>query len=325
MIEIIRAGVRTTIQDAGRYGYYHLGVPPSGAKDRTSFTLGNILLGNPDHFAALEMMIEGAHLKFSSDTTAVITGAPIEAQLNGEAIPNWEVFNIQKGDILTFGKITEGLFSYLCVSGGFQAPEILGSKSTCLASGFSYISGRPLVDGDKIEIATPLPGANRLAGKTMIEEAIPIFNRSQTVHVVLGIHIDLISDEGLVSFLNDEWTLTTKSSPTASRLKGGTVKYKDYDPPFGSGGMKGNIVDIPYPIGGVIVPNEEEIIILLHDGTGGGGFVTIGTIIAQDVSMLSQMRPQSKVTFRSITIDEAIKIRKDYEKKMNDVRTLLNN
>lgn len=324
MIEILRAGVRTTIQDRGRIGYYHLGVPPSGAKDRTSYMLGNIILGNPDHFAALEMMIEGPIIEFKTETTAVITGAPVCATLNGDPLPNWEVFNVKKGDILSLDKITEGLFSYLCISGGFQVPEILGSKSTCLASGFSYISGRPLVAGDIIPIATPLPGANRLAGKVMIEDAIPKFNRSQTVHVVLGIHIDLISDEGLVSLLNNEWTITTKSSSTASRLQGGTIKYKDYDPPFGSGGMKGNVVDIPYPIGGVILPNEEEIIILLHDGTGGGGFVTIGTIIWQDISMLSQMRPLSTVKFRSVTIEEAMAIRKEYEKKINDVRTLLN-
>lgn len=325
MIEIIEAGVRTTIQDAGRVGYYHLGVPPSGAKDRTSFMLGNILLGNPDHFAALEMMIKGPKVVFHIATTAVITGAPVTATLNGQPIPTWEVFNVDQGDVLHFGEITEGLFSYLCVSGGFQVPEILGSKSTCLASGFSYISGRTLVTGDKIPIATPLPGAQRLAGRRMIEAAIPQFKQKQNIRVVLGIHIDLISDEGLYSLLNSEWTLTIKSSPTASRLKGGTVKYKDYEPPFGSGGMKENVVDIPYPIGGVIVPNEKEIIILLHDGTGGGGFVTIGTVIWQDISVLSQMRPMAKVTFQSVTIDEAMRIRKDYEKKMQEVRALFTN
>lgn len=325
MIEIIRAGLRTTVQDGGRIGYYHLGVPPAGAKDRTSFIFGNMLLGNPDDFSALEMMIDGPTIVFEKDTTAVITGAPVDVTLNGNTIPTWEVFNIKKDDVLKFGKVHDGLFSYLCVSGGFQVPEILGSKSTCLASGFSYISGRPLLIGDKIPIATPLPGANRLAGKRLMDDAIPNFKRSQTVHVVLGIHVDLVSDEGLVSLLNDEWILTTKSSPTASRLKGGSIKYTDYQPPFGSGGIKGNVVDIPYPIGGVIVPNEEEIIILLHDGTGGGGFVTIGTIIWQDVSMLSQMRPLSKVTFRSITIEEAMNIRKEYENKIRHVKELLNN
>lgn len=322
MIELIQPGIRTTIQDMGRTGYFHQGVPPAGAADKFSFMYGNLLLGNPRHVAALEMMAKGATIEFNKRTTAVVTGAPVQVLLNGRELPMWTVFEIQKGDLLELGLIKKGLFSYLCVSGGLDAPEVLGSKSTCLAGGFPGITGRLLLAGDKIPLSEPLPGAVQYVGKEMIQEAIPEFGKTETAHVVLGITCDLIRDEGLVSFLNSHWTIQPQSNRTACRIKGGHISYADVELPFGSGGTPGNIVDIPYPIGAVIVPNEEEVIILLNDGTGGGGFVTIGTIIWSDISTLSQMRPLSKVRFQAITVDQAISIRREKERLIEKVAAI---
>lgn len=319
MIELKEPGIRTTIQDMGRIGHYHQGVPPAGAEDKFSFMFGNLLLGNPRHVAALEMMVKGAAVEFHKKTTAVVTGAPVEVFLNGRELPMWTVFEIQKGDLLEIGLIEKGLFSYLCVSGGFDVPEVLGSKSTCLASVFPGITGRLLLAGDKIPLSEPLPGAVQYIGRELIREAMPEFGKTETVHVVLGITCDLIRDEGLVSFLNSHWTIQPQSNRTACRMKGGHISYSEIDPPFGSGGTPGNIVDIPYPIGAVIVPNEEEVIVLLNDGTGGGGFVTIGTIIWSDISKLSQMRPMSKVRFQTITVDQAISIRREKERLIERV------
>ncbi|MBM7713167.1 biotin-dependent carboxyltransferase family protein [Siminovitchia sp. FSL H7-0308] len=320
MMKLIDPGIRTTIQDLGRTGFFHLGVPPSGAADKLSFMLGNVLIGNPTDVAGLEMMVKGASVEFEKRTTVVITGAPAEVRLNGNMQPMWEVFEVKKGDVLEIGKISEGLFSYLCVSGGLEAPEVLGSRSSCLASGFHGITGRLLLAGDEIRMAEPLPGAIQLVGKQVIEEAKPIFARTGTAHIVLGITCDLVSDEGLVSFLNTPWTIQPQSTRTACRLNGGDVRYKESEPPFGSGGNPGNIVDIPYPIGAVIVPNEGEIIVLLTDGTGGGGFVTIGTVIWQDINELSQMRPLSTVKFKAITVDQAIAMRREKERLIERVR-----
>ncbi|RST71515.1 biotin-dependent carboxyltransferase [Siminovitchia acidinfaciens] len=319
MIELIQPGIRTTIQDMGRTGFYHQGVPPAGAADKFSFMFGNMLLGNPRHVAALEMMVKGATVEFRKKTTAVVTGAQAKVFLNGIEQPMWTVFEVQKGDLLKVGNIKKGLFSYLCVSGGFDVPDVLGSKSTCLASVFPGITGRLLLAGDEIPLSEPLPGAVQHVGKELIREAIPTFGKTETAHVVLGITCDLIRDEGLVSFLNSHWTIQPQSNRTACRMKGGHISYSDKEPPLGSGGTPGNIVDIPYPIGAVIVPNEEEVIVLLNDGTGGGGFVTIGTIIWSDVSKLSQMRPMSKVRFQAITVDQAISIRREKERLIEKV------
>jgi len=308
-MEIINSGIHTTIQDIGRVGYYHLGVPPSGAADQQSFMLGNILLGNPKGSAALEMKIKGCKIKFKKATYIVIAGAPAKVFLNGEQQKMWQVIKIDKEDILEIKELTKGIFTYLCLSGGIRSQVVLGSQSTCLASDFPGLNGRRLLEGDELEIANPLPGVENTVGKELIKEALPQFKKEITLRIILGITEDLVDDEGIVSLLNDVWLIQTDSNKVAYRLEGGKLTYKDKKPPFGAGSVQGNIVDIPYPIGAVIIPNEKEMIILLNDGTGGGGFVTVGAIIWSDLSRLSQMKPLSKVKFEAITIDQAMTIK----------------
>lgn len=313
MLHILEPGLKTTIQDTGRFGYYHMGVPPSGAADKYSFLLGHALLGNPPYYASLEMMLTGPVIEFHKKTVAVLTGAPTKAELNGEAVPLWEPVAVSPGDILRVGRIEEGIFTYLTVSGGLATPEMLGSRSVCFASGFPGVLGRKLLKGDQLPLNEPLPGVLRQVGKSVPEESKPVFSRQLDVHLVLGIASERISDEGLTGLLNQEWTIHSESNRVAYRLHGGRVRYKKEAAPFGSGSSPGNIVDIPYPIGGVIVPNEEELIILLNDGTGGGGFVTTGTVISPDISVLAQAKPQSNVRFHAVTVEQAFQLRRQKE------------
>ncbi|KAB7706613.1 5-oxoprolinase/urea amidolyase family protein [Bacillus aerolatus] len=323
MLHILEPGLKSTIQDAGRFGFYHMGVPPAGAADKYSFLLGNVLLGNPRHYAGLEMMMKGPVIEFQKKTVIVLTGAPADATLNGEKLPLWQPAAVSPGDVLAVGNIREGVFTYLAVSGGLATPEMLGSRSACFASGFTGVLGRMLLKGDFLPLNEPLPGVLRQVGKRVPEEALPAFSRELDLHLVLGITSDRISDEGLTGLLNKEWTIHTQSNRVAYRLHGGRVRYVKEDAPFGSGNSPGNIVDIPYPIGGVIVPNEEELIILLNDGTGGGGFVTTGTVISTDLSLLAQAKPQSKVRFHAVTVDQAFQLRREQEQLIEKVKSMI--
>lgn len=323
MLHILDPGLKTTIQDTGRFGHYHMGVPPSGAADKYSFLLGNALLGNPPHYAGLEMLVEGPVIEFRKKTVIVLTGAPAEATLNGETLPLWQPAAVSPGDVLKVGKIREGIFTYLTVSGGLATPEMLGSRSVCFVSGFPGVLGRMLLKGDQLPLNEPLPGVLRQVGKRIPEEVLPAFNRQLDIHLVLGIASERVSDEGLTGLLNKEWTIHTQSNRVAYRLYGGRVRYKAEAAPFGSGNSPGNIVDIPYPIGGVIVPNEEELIILLNDGTGGGGFVTAGTVISPDISVLGQARPQSTVRFHAVTVEQAFRLRREKEQLIEKVKMIV--
>lgn len=323
MIEIKKPGLWTTVQDMGRLGKYHLGVPPSGAADKYSFMIGNMLVGNPVEFAALEMTLIGGVMQFKKNTVAALTGAPMKAYLNQQPIPFWEAFTVKEGDVLTIQECRKGVKSYLCVSGGIQVRDVFGSKSTYEASKIGGFQGRKLEKGDCLEINEPLPGAAKQAGKSLPLEYTPSFDSFQELRVTLGLTGYLVSDEGLKAFLNSEWKVSVESNRVAYRYTGGKVSFTEQRPPFGAGESFSNVVDFAYPIGSIMLPSEEELIVLHNDATTGGGFVTIGTVISQDLDLIAQSRPQSTCRFTAVTVDQAMEARKERREKIKKIETIL--
>jgi len=323
VLKVLEPGVHTTVQDMGRKGYYHLGMPPSGAADKYSFQLGNLLLGNPVDYAALEITLLGPRLEFQKRTVICLTGAPATAYLNHQQVPMWENIEVQPGDILSFTFAQQGVRTYLCISGGINVPEIMGSKSTYTMSRLGGYEGRTLRAGDVIELGEPLPGVFKLAGRRISTEFIPSFEKHINVRVVLGLASYRLSDEGIRSFLNGEWRVSTESDRVACRCKGPTLHYEQVETPFGAGSGFSNVVDTAYPIGGILVPNDEEIIVLLSDVTTGGGFMTMGIVISPDLDLLAQSRPTTTVQFVGVTVNQAIQARMDKKKKLLKLAELL--
>lgn len=323
MLRLVEPGLFTTVQDLGRNGFYHLGIPPSGAADKYSFQLGNLLLGNPVHYAGLEMTLLGPKIEFAKRTVINITGAPAVAFLNHRQIPMWENVEVQPGDILSFKFSQKGVRSYLCVSGGIQVPEVMGSRSTFITSQMGGLAGRKLKAGDVLEIGEPLPGVSKQVGRRVPPEFIPEFHQDINVRIVLGWASYRLSDEGVRSFLNGEWTVSTESNRLAYRFKGTTLRYGDFETPFGAGSGFSNVVDTAYPIGGILVTNSEEIIVLLSDATTGGGFMTIGTVISPDLDLVSQMRPNTTVRFVAVTVNQAVAARLEKKKRILKLGELL--
>ncbi|HEY2636800.1 MAG TPA: KipI antagonist, partial [Solirubrobacteraceae bacterium] len=129
-IEVVKPGLSTTVQDTGRGGYYHVGVPPSGALDQFGLIAANRLVGNPDDAAGLESPYIGPELRFSQDAVVAVCGATQEPRVNGEAREPWTSFAVSPGDVLSFGHITAGARTYIAVAGGIDVPEAMGSRST---------------------------------------------------------------------------------------------------------------------------------------------------------------------------------------------------
>jgi biotin-dependent carboxylase-like uncharacterized protein len=325
LIKIIDPGFNSTIQDMGRHGYYHLGVPPCGAADKLSFQIGNILIGNPVYFAGLEFALLGPSLEFQKTTVISITGAPAEVFVNANPIPMWRAVKVKKGDCLTFKPLGKpyGVFTYLCVSGGIQTPEMLGSRSTYTLSDFGGLLSRKIEADDLIEIGEPLPGAFNHDGNRVDASQIPHFSDRVSAHVVMGIGSERVSDEGIAKFLNNDWEVKLESNRVAYRLKGEKILYNENEPLFGSGNSAGSVVDFAYPIGAVLVPNIEEIIILLNDATVGGGFVTIGTIISTDLRAIAQARPGALVRFHAVTVHQATDMRLKQKKMLYQLKEQL--
>ncbi|RJS50159.1 biotin-dependent carboxyltransferase family protein [Bacillus sp. PK3_68] len=318
MLRIIEAG-NTTVQDLGRYGNYHYGIPRSGAADKYSFMAGNLLLNNPMDSAGLEMTFFGPKILFERETVICITGAPMTAYKNNQLIPMWENVKMCEGDILHFSPSNQGVKTYLCVSGGIQVPKVLGSRSTYLNSQFGGFQGRGLSVGDCIPIGEPPPEVFKRVGKSIPHSYLPNFQKHSELRVVMGLSAGLISDDGIKSFLNSEWKVSNESNRVAYRYTGSSVKFQTFKAPFGAGDSSSNVVDIPYPVGVVMVPNEEEVIVMLHDGTTGGGFVTIGTVISPDLDLIAQSRPTETSRFLAVSMNEAIEARKIRQKKIAEL------
>lgn len=316
MFIIKEGGIVTTVQDLGRFGYYHIGMPPSGALDNYSFRVGNILVGNGQDMAGLETTFLGPKIEVSVDTVIAITGAPCDPKLNGQEIPMWEAVPVKAGDIISFGFAKSGARSYLTVAGGIDVEVKLGSRSTYLLCGFGGYKGRKLVAGDELKLGNAQTPSQKLAGRKVSPDLIPQFSRSVELRVVVGLCNYRLTQESQQAFLDTQWTVTTEADRVGYRHRGIKLDFNEWEQPFGAGDNPSNVVDLGYPVGSIQVPNGEEPIILLNDAVTGGGYATIGTVISVDLDVVAQTVPNSAVRFKAVGIEEALTIRKQKEAKI---------
>jgi len=153
-LEVLRAGLQSTVQDQGRFGYAHLGVSASGAADNFALRIGNILVGNPKQSAGIEMTIIGDKYRFKSDAYIALTGSEFEAELDNKPIPFWQGWSINKGQILDIRSTKTGARCYLCVAGGINVEDVMGAKTTHLTSGIGGTYGRILKKLDGLDFGT---------------------------------------------------------------------------------------------------------------------------------------------------------------------------
>ncbi|BAU26660.1 biotin-dependent carboxylase-like uncharacterized protein [Aneurinibacillus soli] len=323
MIEFITSGVYTTVQDLGRSGFYHLGVPPSGAADRYSFQIGNMLVGNPVSYAGLEFRMLGPTLLFHKRAIIAIVGAPVDCFVNGISVPMWQSLEVKAGDQVSFSFAQQGVCTYMCIAGGIQLSETLHSRSTYMVNKNEKFGGYKAVAGGTLQFGESAEGLGFYVEKSIPEKYWPSFEKEQHINMVMGLGVYRISDEGVRNFLDAEWEVGTESSRVAYRLQGGPVPFEDSPPSFGAGSRSSNIVDIAYPVGVIIVPNPEEIIIMMNDATTGGGFVTIGAVISSDLDLLNQCRPQTKVRFCAVTLEQSLMLRREKQQRLAAVAKYL--
>jgi biotin-dependent carboxylase-like uncharacterized protein len=307
-IEVIKPGLATSVQDDGREGYYHVGVPPSGALDQFSFLAANRLVGNPAHAAALECAYMGPELKFTEPTVAAVTGGESEPRLNGEERPAWASFAVAAGDVLSFGHLKRGARIYLAVAGGIDVPEVLGSRATYTLGALGGYEGRILKAGDVLSLGR---AANGSSERAVPEELRPVLSGELEIRVVMGLYDHLMTDAGRQAFLEGTWTLTPVADRVGFRYKGDELEMVKRDQPFGAGSDPSNIVDAPYPIGSIQVPGGLEPIVLHRDAVSGGGYAMIATVISADMDTVAQSAPGSKTRFVDVDMNTALAARRE--------------
>ncbi|MFN7020970.1 MAG: biotin-dependent carboxyltransferase family protein [Phycisphaerales bacterium] len=283
---IVRSpGLHSTIQALPRSGVAWLGVAPGGAADPLSWMLGNRLVGGAAG-AAVEMTLVGGVFEFESHATIAITGGatmPILTAPGGSAGPittNAPV-RVRAGERLTIGPIASGARAYLCVEGGVDVPEVLGSRSTHIAAGFGGLGGRALRTGDRLAFQTRRSGASVAENVTAVVEDVrrAVFRRE--LRALPGPHADRFSAAAMELFWSSEFCVSNRSDRVGLRLDGPRIES-----PAG-----GRMVSEGVTWGAVQIPEDGRPIILGCDHPTTGGYPVIACVASVDLPALGQLRP----------------------------------
>ncbi len=304
VIDVVDGGIESLVVDwPGRVGYWHVGVPPSGPFDDLSFRLGNRLLGNDESCAGLELTVRGPTLKFQKDVFLCLTGADMGATLEGVPVKLGTPFLAAAGQTLRIGEAkSTGLRGYLCVKGGLDEAEYLGSRTTFRLGQFGGHSGRALRAGDALRLhggCADVPASGTPA------EPLPEFSNHWTIGVSYGPHgaPDFFTENDIAQLFATAWEVHYNSSRTGVRLIGPKPEWARTD--GGEAGLHpSNIHDNAYQVGAIDFTGDMPII-LGPDGPSLGGFVCPATILQSEFWKVGQLRPGDKVTFRPVTLADA--------------------
>jgi biotin-dependent carboxylase-like uncharacterized protein len=318
-LEVIKAGLSTSVQDLGRPGYYHLGIPESGGMDRYALGVANLLVGNDEGDAVLEATFQGPELRFTRNAIVAVTGAELPPKLDGTPRATWTSFAVKAGQVLGFDFLKRGARAYIAVAGGIDVPVVLGSRSTYALGTLGGFEGRPLRVGDVLQIGAPGPAVRE--DRTVPESQRFNPSASPTLRVLPGLYDFRVTEAALEGFFADTWWVATEADRIGYRFRGGRpLEFIPRKQPFGAGSDPSNIVDSCYPYGSIQIPGGTEPIVLHRDAVSGGGYFMIGTVISADMDLIGQMQPNTKVRFVAVSMDEALTARREAAARLAALR-----
>lgn len=321
-IEVIKPGLATSVQDAGRPGYYNIGIPISGALDQYALRAANLLVGNEERAAALEATLLGPELVFRSAAIVAVTGAEAAPKVNGEPRPRNESFAVRADERLTFDFMKVGARIYIAVAGGIEVPQVLGSRSTYALGALGGFAGRKLNPGDVLSTGQAASGAR--AGRALARDLVPVYPKSLELRVLPGLYFHRLTEESAKTFFEDTWTVAPEADRIGYRYrKGRALTFRERKQPFGAGSDPSNIVDAGYPYGSIQVPGGVEPIILHRDAVSGGGYAMIGTVISADMDRIAQMQPNNLARFVEVDMKGALAARAAYKSQVGRLRAAL--
>lgn len=319
-INVIKPGLSTTVQDLGRPGYYHIGIPTSGGMDTLSLAAANLLVGNKAGDAVLEAVFMGPELEFTSDAMVAVTGAEMPPKVDGVEQAGWTAFPVKKGQVLSFGFLKSGARAYIAVSGGIDVPVVLGSRSTYTLGALGGFKGRKLEAGDVLPVGQGAGGA----GKSLPEHLRRKPGMPAELRMLPGLYWHRITEAAGERFFEDTWKVAPEADRIGYRFKAGRpLEFVDREQPFGAGSDPSNIVDACYPYGSVQVPGGTEPIVLHRDAVSGGGYFMVGTVVSADMDLIGQLQPHTPTRFVKVTMDQALAARADRKAVLDAIAAAL--
>jgi len=307
VFEVLTPGLQTTIQDPGRPGYGRFGVSPGGAADRNALVTANRLAGNIDSAAALEITLLGPRLRVETRCRVAIAGADLGARLKGSSLPNGVPVNLQEADEIWFdpaivASVGGGARAYLAVSGGFDVPIVMGSRSTDLTAGFGGWQGRSLRSGDRLSISDPVHHIPRETDgdirKDFHASTKPYVADMRSIRIVRGPQADRFDESAWTTFLGAEFTVSSQSNRLGLRLDGPSLA-----PTGGADVISEGIVT-----GSIQVTGGGQPIVMLPARATIGGYAKIATVISVDLDLLGQKKPGDRLRFSQVSVEEAMNL-----------------
>ncbi|MCP4020787.1 MAG: biotin-dependent carboxyltransferase family protein [Desulfobacteraceae bacterium] len=306
-LKILFPGGYTTVQDKGRFGLQNMGIPVSGVLDKFAFAMANLLVGNPDTAAVLEITVIGPHFEALKDMDIALTGANMGITVNGTPTEQWKTVRVKKGDKVTIGQIQQGCRAYLAFNGGIDVPLVMDSLSTYVGAKIGGFEGRPLQKEDILKTHdAPLCSKER----HIPLDAIPEYPPKKTIRIIPGPQDDYF-DNGAEALFSSEYMVTAKANRMGYRLQGEAIPIKT--------GMPQSIISEPSMPGSIQIPPNGQPIILLVEQTV-GGYAKIATIISSDLSQIAQATPGDTIIFEKTDLSMAHAIYKQEKEKIQLIK-----
>ncbi|MEE4545383.1 biotin-dependent carboxyltransferase family protein [Streptomyces sp. V4-01] len=283
VLHVLRAGLLTTVQDRGRPGHAHLGVPRSGALDAPALALANRLVGNPPHAAGLETTVTGCAVRASRPVVAAVTGAACAVRVDGRPVAWGAPVRVPQGSVLEVGAAARGLRSYLAVAGGVAVAPVLGSRSTDLLSG---LGPPPVADGSDLPVGAPI-GPSAAADPQPYGAAGPRPGGELVLPLTPGPRDDWFTAGALTLLRTAYWTVSPASNRIGLRTLGPALT-RVHDAELPSEGMV---------LGAVQVPPDGRPVVFLADHPTTGGYPVIGVVPEASLPAAAQSPPGTRIRF----------------------------
>ncbi|WDH83702.1 biotin-dependent carboxyltransferase family protein [Paenibacillus urinalis] len=332
-IRVMKPGMLTTVQDLGRWGFQKYGVPVSGAMDKDAARIANMLVGNEETDAVLEVTLSGAEFRMEHSGLIAICGGDLKPVMDGEALPMWRPLFINEGSRIKFRgpdySSKRGCRAYIAAAGGMDVPVLMGSRSTYVRGGLGGYSGRMLQSGDTLPILKP-EVRSRLLEQLMADKGEKrsgyvttswfinpslIYSRENVIRVVEGNHFTWMSSHSQIRFEQQKYVIEPSSDRMGYRLRGmdGPLELQGEIELLSEGVSEGTI-QLP-PVG--------EPIVLLADRQTTGGYPRIAQVASVDLALLAQFPPGVHLSFRLIRVQEAETLLIMKEILMNQLRSAI--
>ena len=309
-----KSSILSTIQDSGRNGFRRFGINPNGAMDVSAARLINILLGNIESEAILEMHFPAPILKFEEPAIIALGGAKFGANLNDEAIENWRPYYIGKNQTLSFPDKISGNRAYLTIKGGFKIERWLNSASTNLTANIGGFEGRNLRKDDRLFFNSRFQISDSKFSYGISRTVTPHYSSMPTVRVVAGAEHDILTAFSGQNLLKGNYTISRNSNRMGFRLNGEPLYLLN----------KIELVSSAVNFGTIQLLPDGQMIILMADHQTSGGYPRIAHVISKDLPILAQLGAGDKLNFELIAIDEAEDLALEFERDLSLLKVGVN-